>query len=196
MRRLLLLGGILAAIVLLLLLGPSAWIYWHTSGLRYDRAEAVPPAEAAIVFGAGLQPDGSPTPILADRIHAAVLLYRAGKVKRLLLSGDGVSPGHDEPAAMMKQARAEGVPDSALVRDPGGLRTFDTCVRAHDLYHVRSAVVVSQSYHLPRAIFTCQRAGIRTTGFSFARVGYSGDPELRVREVISLDVAWWQTLFH
>ncbi len=195
MKRLLLLGGIVVVIVLILLLGPSAWIYWRTSGARYDDAQAVPSAEVAIVFGAGLQPDGNPSPILADRVHAAVLLYRAGKVKRLLLSGDGVSPGHDEPAAMLKLALSEGVPASALIRDAGGLRTYDSCVRAHDLFHVRSAVVVSQSYHLPRAIFTCQHAGIRTTGFSFARVGYSGDPALRVREVISLDVAWWQTLF-
>lgn len=189
------LGGVLVTVALVLLLGPAAWVYWRTSGQRYDSVQAVPRSEVALVFGAGLQPDGTPTPILADRIHAAVLLYRAGKVQRLLLSGDGSTPGHDEPAAMARQARAEGVPDAAIQRDPGGLRTYDSCVRAHDRFHVRSAVAVSQSYHLPRAILICQHAGIRTTGFSFARVPYGGEPALRAREVLSLDVAWWQMLF-
>ncbi len=196
MKRLLLFSGTLVLLALAFLLGPSAWIIWRTSDLRYDRAEQVPVSDVALVFGAGLKPDGTPTPILADRIHAAVLLFRAGKVKRLLLSGDGTSPGHDEPSAMAVQARGEGVPDGAIQRDPGGLHTRESCTRAHDRFNVRSAVVVSQSYHLPRAIFTCQHAGIKTTGFSFARVPYGGEPELRVREVLSLDAAWWEELGH
>jgi vancomycin permeability regulator SanA len=69
-------------------------------------------------------------------------------------------------------------------------------MRAHDRFHVHSAVAVSQSYHLPRALFICQHAGIHTTGFSFARVAYGGEPEIRAREVLSLDAAWWQSLFH
>jgi len=196
LKRALFLLGWAVAIVLACLIGPASWVYWRTSGDRYDNVTDVPSAEVALVFGAGLQPDGTPTPILADRIHAAVLLYRAGKVQRLLLSGDGRTPGHDEPGAMARQARAEGVPDTAIVLDRGGLRTNDSCMRAHDRFHVHSAVAVSQSYHLPRALFICQHAGIHTTGFSFARVAYGGEPEIRAREVLSLDAAWWQSLFH
>lgn len=186
---------VLGLLALLLALGPAAWIVLDTEPLRYDSPSAVPVSDAALVFGAGLQPDGSPSPLLADRIHAAVLLYRAGRVKRLILSGDGLSPGHDEPAAMAKQAEGEGVPASAIVRDPQGLHTWDTCSRAATLYGVRSAVAVSQSYHLPRAIYTCRSLGISTTGFSFARVPYGGSPAVRLREVVSLDLAWWQVLF-
>ncbi len=194
--RLLAGAATLGIFALLLALGPAAWIVLDTEPLRFDSPSAVPVSDAALVFGAGLLPDGTPSPLLADRIHAAVLLYRAGRVKRLILSGDGLSPGHDEPAAMAKQAEAEGVPAAALVRDPAGLRTWDTCSRAASLYGVRTAVAVSQSYHLPRAIYTCRSLGISTTGFSFARVPYGGSPSVRLREVASLDLAWWQVLFN
>lgn len=192
--RLLVLGGGLCAAALALLIGPALWIFWSTGSQRYDAVEAVPPAEVALVFGAGLKPDGAPSALLADRIHAAVLLFQAGKAKRLLLSGDGTTAGHDEPGAMARQAQAEGVPVAAIERDPGGTHTYASCSRAHDLFKVHSAIVVSQSYHLPRAIFTCERLGIRTTGFSLARVPYGGDPGLRARELLSLDVAWWRAL--
>jgi len=192
LRRALLALAALLSVALFALFGPAAWIFWRTDAQRYSDPSRVPPADAALVFGAGLLPDGRPQPLLADRIHAAVLLYQAGKVRRLLLSGDGLSPGHDEPAAMAQQAEAEGVPASALVEDPGGVRTYVSCERAHDDFGVRSAVAVSQSYHLPRAIYTCESLGIRTTGFSFARTAYSSDLGLRARELLSLDLAWWQ----
>jgi vancomycin permeability regulator SanA len=191
-RRFLVALLLLLFTALMVLLGPAAWIVWRTEGDRYSDVARVPVSDAALVFGAGLLPDGQPQPLLADRIHAAVLLFQAGKVRRLLLSGDGLSPGHDEPGAMARQAEAEGVPAAALLRDPAGLHTYDTCARAHDNYGVRSAVAVSQSFHLPRAVYTCERLGIRTSGFSFARTAYGSDLWLRAREVISLDLAWWQ----
>jgi vancomycin permeability regulator SanA len=191
---LLLAGGVLLAA--LALIGPAWYIDLSTAGARYDNPADVPPAATAIVFGAGLLPDGRPSPLLADRVHAAVQLYQVGKVTHLLLSGDGESPGHDEPAAMAAQAESEGVPASAISEDPGGVRTYDSCSRAHDLFGVRSAVVVSQSYHLPRAVYTCRGLGIDASGYSFARVAYADDFGLRVREVLSRDRAFWQLLGH
>lgn len=185
----------LAGLALLLALaGPPLWLIWHSSGVRYDEPEKVPPQQAAIVFGAGLTLDGKPSALLSDRIHAAALLYHDGKVRRLLMSGDGGAPGHDEPAAMARQAEAEGVPASAILQDPGGVHTYASCQRAHDLFGVTSAVAVSQSYHLPRAIYTCTRLGIHTVGFSLARTPYGSDARLRLRELVSLDAAWWELL--
>lgn len=195
-RRLLLVGAALLLVAVLALVGPALYVYARTDARRYDAVTRVPPAEAAIVFGAGLTASGKPSPLLADRVHAAVQLYQAGVVKRLLLSGDGESAGHDEPGAMAKQARAEGVPATALVEDPAGVRTYDSCARAYKLFGVRSAVVVSQSYHLPRAVYTCRALGIEANGYSFARVAYADDFELRAREVLSLDHAFWQLLGH
>lgn len=196
LRRIVALAVGVLLLGLLALVGPALFIDLATAGARYDSATAVPHADTAIVFGAGLTPEGKPTPLLADRVHAAVQLYQAGTVKRLLMSGDGESLGHNEPAAMTAQAEAEGVPAAAIVRDPGGVRTYDSCARAHDLFGVRSAVVVSQSYHLPRAVYTCRSLGIKASGYSFARVAYADDLELRAREIVSLDVAFWQLLGH
>jgi vancomycin permeability regulator SanA len=196
LRRALVLAIGVVGLGLVALAAPALFIDLVTEGARYDNAIAVPRADTAIVFGAGLTPDGRPTALLADRVHAAVQLYQAGTVKQLLMSGDGESIGHDEPAAMAAQAEAEGVPASVIRSDPGGVRTYDSCARAHDLFGVRSAVVVSQSYHLPRAVYTCRSLGIITSGYSFARVAYADDEELRAREVVSLDVAFWQLLGH
>jgi len=187
---------VLLAIVVLAIVGPALYVALVTSGARYDDPARIPPAETAIVFGAGLTPDGRPTPLLSDRVHAAVQLYKAGKVHTLLMSGDGESPGHDEPAAMARQAESEGVPVAAIRRDPGGVRTYASCARAHDLFGVRRAIVVSQSYHLPRAIYTCRSLGIATTGYSFARVAYADDLALRAREVLSIDYTFWELLGH
>ncbi|HEY7294491.1 MAG TPA: ElyC/SanA/YdcF family protein [Dehalococcoidia bacterium] len=194
LSRLLALGGLAGVVALLLLFGPALWVIWRSNDLRYDDPANVPRQQTAIVFGAGLKLDGTPSALLSDRIHAAALLYFDGRVRQLLMSGDGGAPGHDEPAAMAKQAEAEGVPATAILQDPGGVHTYASCQRAHDLFGVTNAVAVSQSYHLPRAIFTCSRLGIHTVGFSLARTPYSGDLGLRVRELISLDAAWWELL--
>jgi vancomycin permeability regulator SanA len=188
--------AVLLALIVLAFVGPALYVAIVTRGARYDDPARIPPAETAIVFGAGLTPDGRPTPLLSDRVHAAVQLYKAGKVRTLLMSGDGESPGHDEPAAMARQAESEGVPAAAILRDPGGVRTYASCARAHDIFGVRRAIVVSQSYHLPRVIYTCRSLGIATAGYSFARVAYADDLALRAREVISLDYTFWELLKH
>jgi vancomycin permeability regulator SanA len=188
-------GGVLALLALAFMVGPAAWIFWDTDGQRYEDITHVPNEDVALVFGAGLKANGTPSDLLSDRIHAAVLLYQNRKVHRLLMSGDGRSRDHDEPAAMARQAQSEGVPPAAIQRDPEGIHTIDSCRRAHDVYAVQTAVAVSQSYHLPRAIYACEKAGIRTVGFSLARVPYAGAWQLRAREVVSLDVAWWKLMF-
>ncbi len=118
----------------------------------------------AIVPGAGLRPGGEPSVYLQRRLDAARELYEAGAVGTILVSGDGSTPYHDEPTAMTTWLVSQGVPVEAIVADPGGLDTHDTCVRAHDVFGVDSAVVVTQDYHLRRALFSCVAAGIDAVG--------------------------------
>lgn len=117
-----------------------------------------------IVPGAGLRPGGEPSVYLQRRLAAARDLYEAGTVRTILVSGDASTPYHDEPTAMMTWLVSEGVPAAAIVRDGGGLDTHDTCVRAHDVFGVDRAVVVTQDYHLRRALFSCTAAGIDVVG--------------------------------
>ena len=121
-----------------------------------------------IVPGAGLRPDGGPSVYLERRLTAARDLYRAGTVRQILVSGDASTPYHDEPTAMLTWLVGQGVPADAVVRDGGGLDTHDTCVRAHDVFDVTSAIVVTQDYHVRRMLFSCQAAGIDTVGVGVA----------------------------
>ena len=131
---------------------------------------------------------------LAHRVDAAVALYQAGKVDKLLLTGDNSSPGYDEPDAMRDYAVARGVPPGAIVLDYAGLRTYDSCYRAGKVFGVRSdeAILVTQDYHLPRAMYTCDELGVRAIGFAAAPFFGPGADAAVEREHPARWLAWWQ----
>jgi vancomycin permeability regulator SanA len=126
--------------------------------------DGLDPRPVVIVPGAGLTPEGTPSVYLERRLAAARDLYRAGTVGTILVSGDASTPYHDEPSSMRRWLLGQGVPDAAIIRDGGGLDTHDTCVRARTVYGVRSAIVVTQDYHVRRMLFSCQAAGIDVVG--------------------------------
>lgn len=128
--------------------------------------EEVPARPVAIVFGAGLWRDGSPTPVLRDRVATAVGLYFAGKVDKLLMSGDNTTLYYNEPGAMREYALELGMPDEAIVLDYAGRRTFDTCYRAKAIFGVQSAILVTQDFHLPRALYICDALYLDAVGVS------------------------------
>lgn len=180
-----------------LLAGVAAWaiearMAAAARGVTYTAAEAVPARRVAIVFGAQVRPGGLPSAALAHRLDAAIALYRAGKVERLLMSGDGRARNYDEPAAMRAYALAHGVPETAIERDSAGLRTYDSCQRARAVYGLSEAVLVTQEYHLPRAIYTCERVGVRAVGFAAAPFpGPAAEAALQ-REHPARWLAWWE----
>lgn len=156
--------------------------------------EKAPAAPVAIVFGAGLQRDGSPTAILQDRVTTAVNLYFSGKVKKLLMSGDNRFVDYNEPGSMRAFAISRGVPEEDIVLDYAGRRTYDTCYRARTIFGIDHALLVSQNYHLPRAIFTCNALGLRVTGISADRRVYRSNSYRywTLREVPATLVALWE----
>jgi SanA protein len=131
---------------------------------RTFTANDVPTEHVAIVFGAGLLRDGSAGPVLRDRVETAVQLYQQGKVNKLLMSGDNSVVEHNEPEAMRQYALAFGIPDEDIVLDYAGRRTYDTCYRANFIFQVDSAILVTQGFHLPRAIFLCNWFGMESVG--------------------------------
>jgi SanA protein len=126
--------------------------------------ENAPSARLAIVFGAGLRRDGSPTAILKDRVETAADLYFSGKVEKILMSGDNRFEDYNEPAAMRQYALSLGVPDTAIALDFAGRRTYDTCYRARAIFGASEALLVTQKFHLPRAIFLCNALGLKSYG--------------------------------
>jgi SanA protein len=157
----------------------------------YTHVADVPPAPLALVLGAGLDRNGSPTPALRDRVETAVDLYKAGKVKKLLMSGDNRFVNYNEPAAMKKLAVQLGVPAEDIVLDYAGRRTYDSCYRAKEIFQVDQVIVVTQRFHLDRSIFLCDAMGIQAVGVVADRGIYGAERWWEMREVLATAAAWW-----
>lgn len=135
-----------------------------TRPYRYEHLSQVPACRVAVVFGAGVR-NGTPSPMLADRIMAGVRLYQNGQVQKILMTGDNGQVNYDEVTVMKRYAVAHGVPAEDITLDYAGFRTYDSCYRARDIFGVtESAVLVTQRYHLPRAVYTCRHLGIDAVG--------------------------------
>jgi vancomycin permeability regulator SanA len=153
----------------------------------------VPVRRVAIVFGAGLWRNGSPTPVLADRVTQAANLYFAGKVEKLLMSGDNRFVDYNEPEAMRRLAISLGVPNDAIVLDYAGRRTYDTCYRAKVIFKVDQAILVTQAFHMPRAIYLCNRLGVDSLGVDSDLQTYRKSSLLywNARELFATAAAMW-----
>ena len=146
-------------------------------------AAKVPHAQAAIVLGAQVKPDGTPSDMLEDRIAAAAELYKAGRVEKLLLSGDHARVDYDEVGTMRRILLAQGIPARDIFTDHAGFDTWDSAQRAKRVFDVSTAVVVTQGFHMARALYDARRAGLQVTGFSADRRDYGGAmAKLRLRE--------------
>lgn len=146
-----------------LFLAPTLGTMMGGVGRTYD-VQTVPPRPVALVFGAAVQPDGIPSPYLQARLDIAADLYRSGKVKVILVSGDNGTQYYDEPTAMRAYLVRQGVPERKVVMDFAGFDTYDSCVRAKRIFGVDSLIAVTQSYHLPRVLTTCRLVGVDTIG--------------------------------
>ncbi len=160
---------------------------------RLETPAAARNTPVAIVFGAGLWRDGSPTPVLRDRVATAAELYFSGKVQKLLMSGDNRFVEYNEPGAMRDYAVSLGVPEADIVLDYAGRRTYDTCYRAQAVFGVGSAILVTQAYHLPRALYTCNMLDVEATGVPADRRSYSRRSLVfwTLREIPATLIAFW-----
>jgi vancomycin permeability regulator SanA len=158
---------------------------------RIFEPEEAPEERVAIVFGAGLRRDGTPTAMLRDRVLTGADLYFRGKVDKLLMSGDNRFVDYNEPEAMRQFARSVGVPDEAIVLDYAGRRTYDTCYRAKAIFGLDTALLVTQRFHLARALYLCDTLGMETLGVEAENSYWNGSPFLwNGREFLATVVAF------
>lgn len=123
--------------------------------------------QVALVFGAGIGKNGGPSDALYDRLTIASQLYKAGKVSSILVSGDNPSDEYSEPEVMRETLEnVFAIPASVITDDFAGRRTYDTCIRAQEIFGVTNAILVTQEFHLPRAIYTCNSLGVESVGVS------------------------------
>jgi SanA protein len=138
---------------------------------RSTAATAAGVASFVIVPGAAVDAAGVPSPVLEDRLVCARDAFRAGRARRILVSGDALHADHDEVGAMRRWLVSAGVPDDAIDSDPAGYRTRATMERAARVFGVRDALVCTQAFHLARSLFLARRAGIQATGAAAAMRG-------------------------
>lgn len=153
------------------------------------------PTRIAIVFGAKVWDDKSPSPVLYDRVVTAVELYRAGRVKKILMSGDNPTESYDEPTVMKETAVKLGVPESDVVLDFAGRRTYDTCYRAKEIFEVQRAILITQEFYQARALYLCNNLGIDSIGITADRRQYEGSKYWSFREFFSVASAWFEMNF-
>ncbi len=139
--------------------------------------------QVALVFGAGIGKNGGPSDALYDRLTVASQLYKAGKVSSILVSGDNSTEDYNEPDVMSETLQnAFAIPASIITEDYAGRRTYDTCVRAQEIFGVTHAILVTQEFHLPRAIYTCSSLGLESVGVSASLQAYVFADFYEVRE--------------
>jgi SanA protein len=157
-------GGAGALALLALVVGvANAVVLLGGRGAQRD-PQRVPHAQAALLLGALVQPDGRPSGMLEDRVRAAAALYRDGRVDKVLASGDHGRTDYDEVNAMRRELQRLGVPERDIFMDHAGFATLDSVVRARKVFDVHSAVVVTQPFHMARALYLARRAGLTAYG--------------------------------
>lgn len=194
-RRVLRVAGVLVGVVGLgasVVALPAAWTWWNARG-RIVTAQQAPSRDVAIIFGAEVYPSGNPSPYLRARLDLGVRLYRDGKAGVLLVSGDNAAEHHHETRAMRRYLVRHGVPAARIVEDEHGLDTYDTCVRAQRVFGVSEALLVSQRYHLTRAVATCRAVGVDAVGVgdvSVKRTSGRWDDFVRREYGANLKMVW------
>ncbi len=183
-------AGVLAGLVAA---GLYAFILYATHSSIYTMVDAVPKAEVALVLGASVSSGGVLSNVLKERADEAIALYRAGKVSKILVTGDNATLSHDEVDPVGKYMVAEGVPKSDIFLDHAGFDTYSSMYRARDVFNVSSMIIVSQQFHLPRAVFIAHTLGIKAYGESASQRGLLLYNSLR--EIPASDKALFDLLF-
>ena len=151
-------------------------------------------AYCAVILGAGVR-EGKPTPMLRDRLLVGIDLYKSGAVKKLIMSGDHGSADYDEVNIMKSFAVDRGVPDEDIFMDHAGFSTYETIYRAREIFEADNIIIVSQKYHLYRALYIAEKLGIKSVGVSADLDTYRGQTKRDLREILARDKDFFKCIF-
>jgi SanA protein len=153
------LGGILSIVLI------NVWVVWQTDSRIFDDLTKVPNAKVGLLLGTSRNTATGKNVFFFQRIHSAAALYHAGKVQKIIVSGDNSKDNYNETEAMRRELVKLGVPDEAIVNDHAGFRTLDSVVRAKSVFDQDEVIIISQRFHLQRALFIADAKGIKANGY-------------------------------
>lgn len=182
-------GKILLGCGILLFFLPNIYILSFSGKKNFLSQETV-----AIVFGAGVS-DAGVSDVFADRLLGGKILLEQGKVEKILISGDNRKKNYNEPEQGKRFLVSLGVPAEKIFLDYAGRRTYDTCWRAKNIFGIDDAILVTQEFHLPRALFTCDAMGISVLGFSASFQLYADAGKNILREFLAQQKSWYEVKF-
>ncbi|WP_295179241.1 ElyC/SanA/YdcF family protein [uncultured Christiangramia sp.] len=196
LKKFILFSVIGIVLIIFTILGIEAIFLRHTSEDIYSDISKIPPRETVIVLGASVHSDGKLSPILKDRVDTAIKLYRSNKVKNFHVTGDHRTEDYNEIAAMVSYLRERGIPQNRITSDHAGLDTYDSMYRAGKLFNIENATVVTQEFHLPRALFISDQLGFNYFGFTADQRTYQTEYRLKQREKLANVKALWEVLIN
>lgn len=167
--------------------GINGWVMGSVSSriVSEEQAAALQNVDCIIVLGCQVRSDGSPSHMLEDRLKRGVALYDLGAAPKLLMSGDHGTAEYDEVDAMKRYAVNEGVPSADVFMDHAGFSTYETIYRAKEIFGADKVIIVTQEYHLYRALYIARQLGIKAYGVPADYRQYSGQFSRDVREVLA-----------
>jgi SanA protein len=171
-------------------------VVWKSKKYIFDKVKDVPECYTAIVLGAFVHRSGNPSDILQDRLDVGIELYKNKKVKRFLLSGDHGQVGYDEVNNMKKYLLDHGVDTADIFLDHAGFDTYNTMVRAIEIFEVKDAIIVTQEFHLPRAVYIARSKGLNAYGIKADKRKYVSINSLKFREIIANIKAFYELLIN
>lgn len=175
----------LVVVVALAIAGINAYEIGTTASSMVTAEQAkTANAEAIVVLGASVLPDGEPSDILRDRLDDAAVLYQEGAAREILVSGASTSDGYCEAIYMKEYLVDVGIPEDVIVCDFAGYSTYETMYRAHFVFNYNDVIVATQEYHLPRSVYCAQGLGMKAIGVA-AGVGHTYDDQgyYNIREI-------------
>lgn len=165
--------------------GANLWVIVAARAHMLPLGATPAPRETALILGARVFVDGELSAVLEDRVLTGIDLHRAGRVKKLLLTGDHGTRGYDEVNAMRRYVIAAGIPPEDVFMDHAGFDTYDSLYRAREVFGVTGVIVVTQAFHLPRAVYTARQLGLDAVGVRADRRPYLGAVAMQGRELAS-----------
>ena len=159
-----------------------------------DEAAELSVVDCAVILGAGVR-NGKPTAMLRDRLLVGIELYKSGAAKKLIMSGDHGNTDYDEVNTMKSFAVENGVPDSDIFMDHAGFSTYETVYRAKEIFEADSVIIVSQEYHLYRALYIAEKLGVKAVGVSADLTTYRGQTKRALREILARDKDFFKCVF-